>query len=86
VTIRLDRRTVLAGALACFVLANLVGVLTEGFAGFLAARTAAGAFQGVFVAAAFEVGAAVVPARGMGHAIVRSPPAPPRCPRRQSRT
>jgi DHA1 family inner membrane transport protein len=68
-TIRLDKRTVLAGALALFVAATLVGVLTTSYEVFLVARTLTGAFQGVFIAAAFAAGISVVPPERMGRAI-----------------
>jgi MFS transporter, DHA1 family, inner membrane transport protein len=68
-TIRLDKRVVLIGALALFVVANLVVVLTADFGLFLVARTAAGALQGVFIAVAFVVGIAVVPPERMGRAM-----------------
>jgi DHA1 family inner membrane transport protein len=68
-TIRLDKRIVLAGALLLFVLANLVTVLTSSYALFLAARVGTGAFQGLFIAAAFGVGISVVAPERMGRAI-----------------
>ena len=68
-TIRLDKRTVLVGALALFVLGNLVAVLTASYSAFLVARTLTGAFQGLFIAAAFAAGISVVPPERMGRAI-----------------
>lgn len=68
-TIRLDRRTVLVGALALFVLANLVMVLASGYGPFLVARVGTGALQGLFIAAAFGTGVAVVPPERTGRAI-----------------
>jgi MFS transporter, DHA1 family, inner membrane transport protein len=68
-TIKLDKRTVLVGALALFVLGNLVAVLTASFTAFLVARTLTGAFQGLFIAAAFATGVSVVPPARMGRAI-----------------
>jgi DHA1 family inner membrane transport protein len=68
-TVRLDRRTVLVGALGLFVLATVVAVLTTSYVLFLAARVATGAFQGLFIAAAFAAGIAVVPPERMGRAI-----------------
>jgi DHA1 family inner membrane transport protein len=68
-TIRLDKRNVLAGALVLFVLGNLVAVLTGSYGLFLVARTFTGAIQGVFIAAAFAAGIAVVPPERMGRAI-----------------
>ncbi|TQM37740.1 MFS transporter [Pseudonocardia cypriaca] len=68
-TIRLDKRLVLAGALLLFILANLVTVLTASYGLFLTARVGTGAFQGLFIAAAFGVGISVVPPERMGRAI-----------------
>jgi DHA1 family inner membrane transport protein len=68
-TIRLNRRTVLVGALVLFILGNLVAVLTTSYGLFLAARVGAGAFQGLFIAAAFVAGTTVVPPERMGRAI-----------------
>jgi DHA1 family inner membrane transport protein len=68
-TIRLDKRTVLAGALALFVVANLVAVLATSFGLLLVLRAVTGAVQGVFVAAAFAAGLAVVPPARAGRAI-----------------
>jgi DHA1 family inner membrane transport protein len=68
-TIRLDKRTVLVGALVLFIMANLVTVLTASYGLFLVARVATGAFQGLFIAAAFGVGISVVPPERMGRAI-----------------
>ncbi|MCO1656473.1 MFS transporter [Pseudonocardia humida] len=68
-TIRLNRRTVLAAALALFALANLVAVLTTGYGLLLGTRVLAGALQGVFIAAAFAAGTAVVPPERTGRAI-----------------
>ena len=68
-TIRLNKRTVLVGALALFVLGNLVAVLTASFGLFLVARTLTGAVQGLFIAAAFAAGTSVVPPERMGRAI-----------------
>ena len=68
-TIRLDKRTVLVGALVLFILANLVAVLTTSYGLFLVARVLTGAFQGLFIAAAFGTGISVVPPQRMGRAI-----------------
>jgi DHA1 family inner membrane transport protein len=68
-TIRLDKRLVLAGAFLLFILANLVTVLTASYGLFLTARVGTGAFQGLFIAAAFGVGISVVPPQRMGGAI-----------------
>jgi DHA1 family inner membrane transport protein len=68
-TIRLNKRTVLAGALALFVLGNLVAVLTTSYGLFLVARALTGSVQGLFIAAAFAAGISVVPPARMGRAI-----------------
>jgi DHA1 family inner membrane transport protein len=68
-TIRLNRRSVLVGALVLFVAGTLVAVLTESYGLFLVARTFTGAAQGLFIAAAFTAGIAVVPPAHMGRAI-----------------
>jgi DHA1 family inner membrane transport protein len=68
-TIRLDRRAILVGTLSMSILANLVAVLTADYGAFLAARTVAGAVQGLFIAAAFAAGIAVVPPDRMGRAM-----------------
>jgi MFS transporter, DHA1 family, inner membrane transport protein len=68
-TIRLNKRTVLVGALVLFILANLVAVLTTSYGLFLVARVLTGAFQGLFIAAAFGTGISVVPPQRMGRAI-----------------
>jgi MFS transporter, DHA1 family, inner membrane transport protein len=68
-TIRLNKRTVLIGALLLFALANLAAVLTADYGLFLTARTLAGAVQGLFIATAFVAGISVVPPERMGRAI-----------------
>jgi MFS transporter, DHA1 family, inner membrane transport protein len=69
VTIRLDKRTVLVGALVVFALTNLLAVLTTSYPLFLVARTLTGAAQGLFIAGAFATGTAVVPAARTGRAM-----------------
>ncbi|KAB2346029.1 MFS transporter [Actinomadura rudentiformis] len=68
-TIKLDKRTVLLGALALSVAGNLVSVLSSDYALFLAARVGTGALQGLFIGAAFAAGLSVVPPERMGRAI-----------------
>jgi DHA1 family inner membrane transport protein len=68
-TIRLNKRLVLAGSLALFVAANLVAVLTVDYGVFLVARVVTGALQGLFIAAAFSAGMASVPPERTGRAI-----------------
>lgn len=68
-TIRLDKRTVLLGALVLFILTTLVAVLTTSYGLFLVARAVTGAAQGLFIAGAFAAGVAVVPPARMGRAM-----------------
>lgn len=68
-TIKLPRRAVLAGALVVFILANLAPVLIPDYGLFVVARAIDGAAQGLFVAVAFGVGTAIVPAERAGRAI-----------------
>ncbi|WP_197093790.1 MFS transporter [Nonomuraea sp. SBT364] len=68
-TIKLNRRFVLVGALLLFTLANLLLVLITDYGLFLAARVVAGALQGLFIGAAFTAGIAVVPPERVGRAI-----------------
>jgi len=65
----LDRRLVLVGSLLLFIAANVVAVLTADYGVFLVARLGAGAFQGLFIAAAFAAGTAVVPPERRGRAM-----------------
>ncbi|NRQ37322.1 MFS transporter [Nonomuraea sp. NN258] len=68
-TIKVDRKVVLGGALLLFLLANLVSVMTTEYPVFLVARALAGAFQGLFIAGAFVAGVSVVPPERMGRAM-----------------
>lgn len=68
-TIKLNRRLVLVGALVLFALANLLLVLVTDYGLFLAARVVAGALQGLFIGAAFAAGIAVVPRERIGRAM-----------------
>jgi DHA1 family inner membrane transport protein len=68
-TIKLNKRTVLVSALVLFALGNLVAVLTASYGMLLVARTLTGAIQGLFIAAAFAAGIAVVPPARAGRAI-----------------
>lgn len=68
-TIKLNRRAVLLGALLLFAVANLPLVLVTDYGLFLTARVVAGALQGVFIGAAFAAGIAVVPPERMGRAM-----------------
>ncbi|MEU8310644.1 MFS transporter [Actinomadura sp. NPDC048955] len=68
-TLKLNRRFVLAGALLLFALVNLLLVLINDYSLFLTARVVSGALQGVFIGAAFTAGIAVVPPERMGRAM-----------------
>ncbi|GAA1584291.1 MFS transporter [Kribbella sancticallisti] len=68
-TIKLDKRTILIGALVLFILGNVVVVLSSSYGLFLAARTLTGAIQGLFIATAFVAGTSVVPPERMGRAL-----------------
>src|SRR5207253_4828363 len=68
-TIKLNNRTILAGALVLFIPGNLVPVLTASYGLFVAARVFTGALQGLFIAAGFVAGMSVVPPERMGRAI-----------------
>lgn len=68
-TIKLNRRTVLIGALAVFILVNVVAILTADYGVFTTARALAGAAQGLFIAAGFAAGISVVPPERMGRAM-----------------
>jgi DHA1 family inner membrane transport protein len=50
-TIKLNKRTVLIGTLGLFILTTLAPVLTSDYGLFVAARSIAGAAQGLFIAA-----------------------------------
>lgn len=68
-TIRVNKRTILVGALALSVLTNLVLVLTADYGLFVAARAVAGAGQGLLTATAIAVGVSLVPAHRAGRAM-----------------
>lgn len=68
-TIRVDRRPILVGSLAAFVIVTLIPVLIPRYDLFLVARAVAGALQGLFIAAAFMIGPSVVPPRRAGRAM-----------------
>lgn len=67
-TIKINKRAVLIGTLVLFTVANLVPVLSADYGLFVAARSVAGALQGLFIAVGFVVGASVVPAERLGRA------------------
>jgi DHA1 family inner membrane transport protein len=68
-TIKLNRRAILTGAMIVFAVANLVPVLIPSYGPFVAARALAGAVQGLFIATAFTTGMSVVPPQRAGRAI-----------------
>jgi DHA1 family inner membrane transport protein len=68
-TIRLNRRTILCGTLVLAIACNLVVALSTSYDLTLVARTLTGAFAGLFDAAAFAAGIAVVPRERAGRAL-----------------
>jgi DHA1 family inner membrane transport protein len=68
-TLRLNKRTILIGALILFILGNLIPVVTDSYGMFLTARIITGALQGLFIATGFVTGISVVPPEKMGRAI-----------------
>ncbi|HTF50737.1 MAG TPA: MFS transporter [Pseudonocardia sp.] len=68
-TIRLDRRTILCGTLMLAIACNLIVALSTSYDLTLVARTLSGALAGLFDAAAFAVGIAVVSPERAGRAI-----------------
>ena len=68
-TIKADRRRILVGSLAAFVVVTATPVAIADYDLFLVARVAAGALQGLFIAAAFMIGTSVVPPQRAGHAM-----------------
>jgi MFS transporter, DHA1 family, inner membrane transport protein len=68
-TIRLNRRTILCGTLVLSIACNLVVALSTSYDLTLVARTLTGAFAGLFDAAAFAAGIAVVPRDRAGRAL-----------------
>lgn len=68
-TIRLDRRAILVGALALLVVCTLVPVLTTSYGLFVAMRAVVGALHGLFVAVGFVLATSLVAPERMGRAI-----------------
>jgi len=68
-TIRLDKKIVLVGAVALFIVCNLVLVLTHAYVLFLVLRFLIGALQGLFIAGAFMAAMTIVPPERIGQAI-----------------
>lgn len=68
-TMKVNKRTVLVGALIVFILANLVLVVAADYGLFIAARFVAGAVEGLFIGLAFVTGMSLVPPERAGRAI-----------------
>lgn len=68
-TIKMNRRLVLLGSVALFIICNLALVLTADYNVFLVVRFLIGASQGLFIAGAFIAAMAVVPPERIGSAI-----------------
>ena len=68
-TTRFDRRTLLVGSTAVFVLANVLPALVAGYPLFVAARVVIGAAQGLFIAAAITTATSIVPRDRAGRAM-----------------
>ena len=68
-TTRFDRRSVLLGATAVFVVGNLLPALVADYPLFMAVRVVIGAAQGLFIAAAFTTATALVPTERAGRAM-----------------
>ncbi|AUH44496.1 MFS transporter [Streptomyces sp. CMB-StM0423] len=68
-TMRLDKRAVLVGALVLFILGTVVAVTTTSFGLLLACRALTGAAAGLYDATAFAVALASVPPERAGRAI-----------------
>jgi DHA1 family inner membrane transport protein len=68
-TIRLNRRTILSGTLMLAIACNLIVALSTSYDLTLVARTLTGALAGLFDAAAFAAGIAVVPRERAGRAL-----------------
>ena len=66
---RFDRRHVLIGATAVFVLGNLLPALMADYPVFVVARVVIGAVQGLFIAAAMVTATSVVPPERSGRAM-----------------
>jgi DHA1 family inner membrane transport protein len=68
-TIKLNKRTILLGALVLYILGNLVPVLTESYTLFIVVRAFTGSLQGLFVGVAIVAGISIVPPERIGRAI-----------------
>lgn len=68
-TARVDRRRVLAAALGCFVVGNVLAATAAGFGMLIAARVLTGTLHGLFVGVASATAASLVPAERRGRAV-----------------
>lgn len=68
-TIRWDRRWVVLGSVAVFVVGNLLAVVTADYVLFVVARAATGAAHGLFLATAFGLATSVVSPTAAGRAM-----------------
>lgn len=68
-TIRLNRKKILLGTLAVFLVTTLFPLLVDDLPMFYVARVVAGAAQGLFIAAALVAATSIVPAERTGRAI-----------------
>ncbi|GAA0211571.1 MFS transporter [Saccharothrix mutabilis subsp. mutabilis] len=69
VTIKFARKQLLQLSLAAYVLGNVIAVVATGFGLLLFARVLTGSLHGLFIGAAFAVGAGMMPPDRMGRAI-----------------
>ncbi|ONI84649.1 hypothetical protein ALI22I_29360 [Saccharothrix sp. ALI-22-I] len=68
-TIKLNKRTILLGALVLYILGNLIPVFSASYGLFIVARAFTGSIQGLFVGVAIVAGISIVPPERMGRAI-----------------
>ena len=68
-TIKLNRKTIVVGAIVLYAVANLVPVLVPSYGLFIAVRAVTGSLQGLFIAVAFVMGMSIVPPERAGRAI-----------------
>ncbi|QQQ80551.1 MFS transporter [Saccharothrix sp. 6-C] len=68
-TVKLNRKAILVGAIVLYAAANLVPVLLPEYGLFLAVRAVTGALQGLFIAVGFVTGMSIVPPERAGRAV-----------------
>jgi MFS transporter, DHA1 family, inner membrane transport protein len=68
-TIPLNRKTILVGAIALYAVANVIPVLIPNYGLFVAVRAITGSLQGLFIGVAFVMGMSIVPPERAGRAI-----------------